>query len=86
MSRHAKQFQSLLPGDWRLIKVTGWLPFGQNGRLIDTHGWAVMQPHVLAYANEADQIVRAEDLGQTARQAVEKFLRKFPDGNFPKAY
>ena len=67
-----------LPGQWRLIKASGWIPLGRNGRMIDTDGWLVVQPHVIAYANDSDRIQRAEGVARTPKGAVDAFFARYP--------
>lgn len=66
-----------LPGDWRLIHVVGWLPFGDEGRWTDADGYAVVAPHILSYADVDYRISHAAALGATPREAVDRFRRKF---------
>jgi hypothetical protein len=74
-----------LPGAWRLVKESGWMPLGANGRMIDTDGWVVCQPHVLAYGHASDRIQRAETVGKTRRAAVAAFLARYPGDTAPVA-
>lgn len=76
--------EAQLPGEWRLMKESGWLPLGADGRLIDTIGYVVMEPHVIAYGNDQDRINRGTAFGNTPDEAVAAFRARFPDGA-PKA-
>jgi hypothetical protein len=82
-----QRLEATLPGAWRLVQVDGWMPLGRQGRLTDTSGWIVCQPHVLAYGMEQAQIDRAETCGRTAQAAVDAFHAKFPNpADAPRAY
>lgn len=80
-----QRIEATLPGEWRLVEVFGWMPFGKSGRLRDSHGFIVCAPHVLSYADEQARIDRAETCGRTAQAAADAFFRKYPAGA-PRAY
>lgn len=70
-----------LPDGWTIEAVSGWLPHGRDGRLIDTSGWVVYRDHVSAYGHEEDRITRSAAQGRTPEEAVRAFRAARAEGS-----